>query len=50
MTNMARFVIVFPSVLIAIDVGAALVYGAIGDWRHFIYWMAAAALTTTVTF
>lgn len=41
---------VFPSVLIALDVCAAGVYAAHGDWRRFIYWMAAAALTATVTF
>ena len=40
----------FPSVLIALDVCAAVVYAACGDWRRFIYWMAAAALTATVTF
>lgn len=41
---------VFPSVLIALDVAAAVVYAACGDWRRFIYWMAAATLTATVTF
>ena len=41
---------VFPSILIALDVCAAGVYAAYGDWRRFIYWMAAAALTATVTF
>ena len=39
----------FPSVLIALDVAAA-VYAAHGDWRRFIYWLAAATLTATVTF
>lgn len=57
---------VFPSVLIALDVAAAVVYAACGDWRRFIYWLAAyplseanprsgcpgrgATLTATVTF
>ena len=41
---------VFPSVLIALDVAAAVVYAACGDWRRFIYWIAAATLTATVTF
>ncbi len=41
---------VFPSVLIALDVAAALVYAAHGDWRRLIYWLAAATLTATVTF
>lgn len=41
---------VFPSVLIALDVAAAAVYAAHGDVRRFIYWLAAATLTATVTF
>ena len=41
---------VFPSVLIALDVAAAVVHAACGDWRRFIYWLAAATLTATVTF
>ena len=41
---------VFPIALIALDAAAAAVYAAYGDWRRFIYWMAAAALTATVTF
>ena len=41
---------IFPSVLILLDVGAGLVYGAGGDWRKLIYWLAAATLTATVTF
>lgn len=40
----------FPSVLIALDVAAAVVYATCGDWRRFIYWLAAATLTATVTF
>lgn len=41
---------VFPSVLIALDVAAAVVYATCGDWRRFIYWLSAATLTATVTF
>lgn len=41
---------VFPSVLIALDLAAAVVYAAHGDWRRLIYWTAAAILTATVTF
>lgn len=40
----------FPSVLIVLDLGAAIVYGCAGDWRKFIYWIAAAVLSITVTF
>jgi hypothetical protein len=40
---------VFPSILIALDVCAALAYVPAGDWRHVTYWLAAAILTTTVT-
>lgn len=41
---------VFPSILIALDVAAAIVYAVHGDWRRLIYWLAAATLTATVTF
>lgn len=41
---------VFPVLLIALDVAAAVVYAACGDWRRCIYWIAAATLTATVTF
>ena len=42
---------IFPIILIVLDVGAAVVYAAAdGDWRRFIYWIAAAVLTATVTF
>jgi len=40
----------FPAVLIALDIGAAVVYGVEGDWRRTIYWTAAAVLTVVVTF
>lgn len=40
----------FPSILIALDICAALVYAADADWRHAVYWLSAAILTATVTF
>lgn len=39
-----------PIILIGIDVVASIVYGCSKDWRHCIYWAAAAVLTTCVTF
>jgi hypothetical protein len=38
-----------PTVLICIDVLAALGYVPSGDWRRVAYWFAAAVLTWTVT-
>lgn len=40
----------FPCILIALDVCAAIVYAYYGNWKQFVYWMAAATLTATVTF
>lgn len=40
----------FPCVLITLDVAAGIVYLLHGDVRRFIYWIAAAILTATVTF
>jgi len=40
----------FPSILIVLDVAAAIRYGFDGDVRKVIYWTAAAALTTVVTY
>jgi len=40
----------FPTILIALDVAAAIVYLVHGDLRHFIYWISAAVLTATVTY
>lgn len=42
--------IVFPTTLIILDMAAAVIYLAEGDVRRFIYWMAAATLTATVTY
>lgn len=40
----------FPACLIVLDLAAAAVWAAHGDWRQTVYWLAAAALTTVVTF
>jgi hypothetical protein len=36
--------------LIVLDVAAAIVYAAYGDWRRTVYWLAAAILTVCITF
>ena len=41
---------IFPAVLIALDLGAAVVCGIAGDTRKVIYWVAAAVLNAAVTF
>lgn len=41
---------VFPLALILLDIGAAIMYGAIGDWKKAVYWIAAAVLNAAVTF
>jgi hypothetical protein len=35
---------IFPTILIVLDVLAALAYLPVGDWRKVVYWLAAAAL------
>jgi len=42
----------FPTLLIALDVLAAVGYGLQGwhEWRKVVYWLAAAVLTYTVTY
>lgn len=39
-----------PSVMIVLSVGASIWYLTAEDWRHAIYWMAAAVLSASVTF
>ena len=39
-----------PVLMIAISVGAAIVYGFDGDYRRAVYWIAAAVITAVVTF
>ena len=41
---------IFPTILIGLDVCSAIVYLCDGDIRRFVYWMAAAVLTATVTY
>jgi hypothetical protein len=41
---------IFPTVLIFLDVCAAVSYATQGDWRKIIYWFAAAILTAMVTY
>jgi hypothetical protein len=40
---------VFPTLLIVMDICAAAGYVPSGNWRRVIYWLAAAILTTVVT-
>ena len=40
----------FPTILIVLDICASLSYLPASDWRRVIYWLAAATLTTVVTF
>ena len=40
----------FPTVLIVLDVCAAIPYAAKCNWRMAVYWMAAATLTACVTY
>lgn len=40
---------IFPILLIALDLGASLIYVVYWDWRRAVYWAAAAVLTLTVT-
>lgn len=42
--------LIFPLMLILLDLGASIVYGFTGDYRRMIYWFAAAVLTSSVTF
>ncbi len=39
----------FPTILILLNVCAAIGYMPGGDWRRVIYWLAAAVLTVVVT-
>ncbi len=40
----------FPTILIILDVFAAVGYVPVGDWRRAVYWLAAAVLTFCVTY
>lgn len=41
---------IFPTVLIILDLCACAPYFYKGDWRMGVYWIAAAVLTTMVTY
>ena len=41
---------ILPTILMAIDLGAGIIYVCHGDIKRAIYWVAAATLTATVTF
>lgn len=41
--------VIFPVILIVLDVCASIVYGYFGDWKQMVYWFAAATLTVCVT-
>lgn len=41
---------IFPCLLIALDIGAALVYALNKDFKMMTYWIAAAVLNCCVTF
>jgi len=40
----------FPTILIILDLLASGTYLVYGNWRMFLYWLAAAVLTTVVTY
>lgn len=41
---------IFPSIMILMSLGAAIMYLYEGDWRRVTYWLAASILTASVTF
>jgi len=41
---------IFPTVLIGLDIAAAMPYAMRHDWRMTVYWLAAATLTACVTY
>lgn len=41
---------IFPVILIAMDIGAAVMCAVNKEYKKCIYWIAAAVLTVTVTF
>lgn len=47
---MNKLVYLFPIVLMALDLAAAVVYGFNGDFEKVVYWVAAAVLNAAVTF
>ena len=45
-----RYEKLFPTLLIVLDICAAIAYIPTGDWRRVVYWFAAAVLTFCVTY
>lgn len=41
---------IFPIVLMALDVGAGIIYACDSEYRKCVYWIAAAVLNAAVTF
>ena len=41
---------IFPTILMILDICAALIWFANNDWRKGIYWIAAAILTCSITY
>lgn len=41
---------ILPSVMVALSLGASLVYALHKDLRHALYWLASAVLIAAVTF
>jgi hypothetical protein len=41
---------IFPTIIIALSIGAAIIYAVKGDARHSIYWLSAAVLNISVTY
>ena len=42
--------LIFPTILIALDIGASVVYAACGHYKKPVYWRPAATLTACVTY
>jgi hypothetical protein len=41
---------IFPTIIIGLSFGAAIVYVLKGDARHALYWLSAAVLNAAVTY
>ena len=42
--------LIFPTILIILDLSASIVYLSDGDYKKFIYWVACGVLTACVTY
>jgi hypothetical protein len=42
--------LIFPTLLIILDLCAAIGYVSSGDWKKVVYWIAAGTLTAMVTY